>query len=33
MKTEADVLNFSKKLKFTPQEFQDITKLISSHID
>src|SRR5680860_85390 len=29
MKNEADLLNFSKKLKFTPSEFQEITKLIS----
>lgn len=33
MKTEADVLNFSKKIKFSSEEFQNITKLISSHID
>ena len=33
MQTEADLLNFSKKLKFTPEEFQEITKLIASHMD
>jgi len=33
MQSEADLLNFSKKLKFTPEEFQEITKLISSNID
>jgi len=32
MKNEADLLNFSKKLKFTPSEFQEITKLISQNI-
>lgn len=32
MKNEADLLNFSKKLKFTPKEFQEITKLISQNI-
>jgi len=32
MQSEADLLNFSKKLKFTPEEFQVITKLISSNI-
>jgi len=33
MKNEADVLNFSKKLKFTPEEFLEITKLIVSKIE
>lgn len=33
MQTEADVLNFSNKKKFTPQEFNDIKELISSNID
>ena len=33
MKNEADLLNFSNKLKFTPQEFQEITNLISSNIE
>lgn len=32
MKNEADLLNFAKKLKFTSEEFQQITKLISSNI-
>lgn len=32
MQNEADVLNFSKKMKFTPEEFQDIKKLISEKI-
>jgi len=33
MQNEGDLLNFSKKLKFSPEEFQEITKLISSNID
>ena len=33
MKNEADLLNFSKKLKFTPEEFQKIKQLISENID
>jgi len=33
MKNEADLLNFSKKLKFTPEEFQNIKQLISENID
>jgi histidine triad (HIT) family protein len=33
MQNEADLLNFSKKLKFTDQEFQEITELISKNID
>ena len=32
MKNEADLLNFSKKMKFSPEEFQEITNLISSNI-
>jgi hypothetical protein len=32
MKNEADLLNFSKKLKFTPKEFGEITELISKNI-
>ncbi len=32
MQTEADLLNFSKKLKFTPGEFQNIQELISKNI-
>jgi histidine triad (HIT) family protein len=30
MQTEADVLNFSNKKKFTPEEFNEIKELISS---
>jgi histidine triad (HIT) family protein len=33
MQNEADLLNFSKKLKFTTEEFQMIKKLISENID
>ena len=33
MQNEADLLNFSKKLKFTPEEFQNIKQLISENID
>jgi histidine triad (HIT) family protein len=33
MQNEADLLNFSKKLKFTPEEFQKIKQLISENID
>ncbi len=33
MQTEADVLNFSSKKKFTPEEFIEIKELISSNID
>jgi histidine triad (HIT) family protein len=33
MQNEADLLNFSKKLKFTPEEFQKIKELISENID
>ncbi len=32
MQTEADLLNFSKKLKFTSEEFQEIKELISKNI-
>jgi histidine triad (HIT) family protein len=33
MQTEADILNFSKKLKLTPGEFQNIKELIAQNID
>jgi histidine triad (HIT) family protein len=33
MQNEGDVLNFSEKKKFSPEEFQKITKLISENID
>jgi histidine triad (HIT) family protein len=33
MQTEADLLNFSKKQKFSPEEFQEIAKLIAANID
>jgi histidine triad (HIT) family protein len=33
MQHEGDLLNFSQKKKFTPEEFQEITKLIASKID
>ena len=33
MQQEGDLLNFSQKKKFTPEEFQEITKLIASKID
>ncbi|MCF6333680.1 MAG: HIT domain-containing protein [Draconibacterium sp.] len=33
MQNEADLLNFSKKLKFTPEEFAEITELISKNMD
>ncbi len=32
MQNEADLLNFSKKLKFSPEEFQNIKELISQNI-
>jgi len=32
MQNEADLLNFSKKMKFTPEEFQKIKELISDNI-
>lgn len=33
MQTEADLLNFSKKQKFSPEEFLEIAKLIATNID
>jgi len=33
MQTEADLLNFSKKQKFSPDEFHEIAKLIAANID
>jgi len=33
MQNEADVLNFSKKLKLLPEEFEEIRKHISQHIE
>ena len=33
MQTEADILNFSKKLKLTPEEFQSIKELIAQNIE
>ncbi len=33
MQNEGDLLNFSNKKKFTPDEFQEITKLIASNIE
>ena len=33
MQNEADLLNFSEKKKFTPDEFEEITQLISKNID
>jgi len=33
MQNEADLLNFSKKQKFTPEEFQKIKELISENIN
>jgi len=33
MQSEADILNFSKKLKLTPEEFQNIKELILKNID
>ncbi|HKI88810.1 MAG TPA: HIT domain-containing protein [Draconibacterium sp.] len=32
MQNEADLLNFSKKLKFSKEEFQEITEIISNNI-
>ena len=32
MQNEGDLLNFSQKKKFTPEEFQEITKQIASNI-
>ena len=33
MQNEADLLNFSKKIKFSPKEFSEITELISKKIE
>jgi len=33
MQNESDLLNFSKKKKFTSEEFQEISKLISENIE
>lgn len=33
MQNEADILNFSKKLKLSPKEFQNIKELILENID
>ena len=33
MQSEADLLNFSDKKKFTPEEFAEITQLISENIE
>lgn len=33
MQNEGDLLNFSEKKKFTTEEFQEITKLISENIE
>lgn len=33
MANESDVLNFSNKKKFTPEEFKEIAELIASKID
>lgn len=33
MQNEGDLLNFSEKKKFPPEEFQKLTKLISENID
>lgn len=33
MQNENDLLNFSEKKKFSPEEFQELTKLISENID
>lgn len=33
MQNETDLLNFSDKKKFTPEEFVEITQLISKNID
>lgn len=32
MQSEADLLNFSQKLKFTPEEFESVRDHIASHI-
>ena len=33
MQNESDLLNFSDKKKFTPQEFEEISELISQNIE
>lgn len=33
MQNEGDLLNFSEKKKFSPEEFKEISKLISENID
>ena len=33
MQNEADILNFSEKLKFSPEEFEEIRKQIAQHIE
>ncbi|MCK5729446.1 MAG: HIT family protein [Draconibacterium sp.] len=33
MQNESDLLNFSKKKKFTPDEFNELAQLISKNID
>lgn len=33
MQNETDLLNFSEKKKFSPEEFEEITALISKNID
>ncbi len=33
MQNETDLLNFSDKKKFTPEEFEEISQLISKNID
>ena len=33
MQNEGDLLNFSQKKKFTPEEFHEMTKLIASKIE
>ena len=33
MQNEGDLLNFSQKKKFSPEEFQEMTKLIASKIE
>lgn len=33
MQNEKDLLNFSEKKKFSPEEFEEITKIIAKNID
>jgi histidine triad (HIT) family protein len=33
MQNEKDLLNFSEKKKFSPEEFDEITQLIAKNID